>query len=88
MSEERITVPHNVTLHDRERMTLTGVNEVVSYDEEGAIFDTSLGRLCIDGCGIQLTRLDLGRNEADITGKINALAYIDKKQSKGFFGRK
>ncbi len=87
MNGEQTSVTQNVMLCNRESMTVTGVREVLSYDEEGAVFDTELGRLCVDGEGIALTRLDLSRNEADITGKINALAYVEKK-AKGFFGKK
>ena len=87
MNGEQTNTIQNVTLCNRESLTVTGVREVLSYDEAGAIFDPELGKLCVDGENIALTRLDLSRNEADITGKINALAYIDKK-AKGLFGKK
>ena len=49
--EENVRLNHNIIVEDRKKMTLTGVKDVLSFDEETVVLDTSLGRLTIKGSG-------------------------------------
>ena len=66
-------------------MTLTGVADVVSYDDSRIALKTALGGLVIAGSGLKLGRLDTASGNAEIEGLIKALEYTDSGAEKGFF---
>jgi sporulation protein YabP len=76
-------------LTDRCELKITGVKEVVSFDEGGAQLVTENGELFVDGEGIRISNLDTDSGEVFITGKIDSMSYAETKQSKrsGVFGR-
>lgn len=79
--EER---PHSLTLHQREKLTVTGVSEVVSFDDTIAIVHTSQGELTVQGSNLQLKSLDTGT--VIVTGTVEALSY-EKAFSGGWLKR-
>ncbi len=79
---------HSLTLENRSRLVVTGVNRVVSYDETGATLQTPQGDLNIGGQGIQVSELSVRTGEVQISGKIEYLQYTENKESAGnFFAR-
>ena len=48
-SEYRPDTPHSLALEERHRLCVSGVSEVLSFDEEQVVMDTSLGLLTVDG---------------------------------------
>ncbi len=76
-------------LTDRSELKITGVEEVVSFDENGAEVRCENGRLFVDGEGIRIKDLDANSKEVYITGKINAMSYAEEKEKKrrGVMGR-
>lgn len=74
---------HSLTLQDRTKLTLTGVNRVVSCDETGATLQTALGDLNVGGQGIEVSELSVRTGEVHISGKIEYLQYTENKQSAG-----
>ena len=73
--EERIAGSHRLTLNDRERGTLTGVLDVVSFDENTIVLDTDMGLLTIKGKDLHVSRLTLDKGEIDIEGRCDSLVY-------------
>ena len=45
--------PHKLTLDNRKKLTVTGVSEVVSFDEDGIVLHTDMGRLHVLGHQLQ-----------------------------------
>ncbi len=74
---------------DRKTMNITGVLDVVSFDEGGAVLKTSLGTLAVDGEGLHVVKLDLSNGNVAIDGKINGIFYSQsdgaKKQARRLF---
>ncbi len=66
-----------LTVFGRASMEISGVEDVVSFDENGAVIKTILGMLAIDGDGLHVTRLDLSGGIISLDGKINGLFYSD-----------
>ncbi len=70
-------------------MELTGVEDVVSFDETGAVLRTTLGMLAVDGEELHVVKLDLAGGNVQIEGKVNGLIYSDggsaKKAAKRLF---
>ena len=56
--EENVRLNHNIIVEDRKKMTLTGVKDVLSFDEETVVLDTSLGRLTVKGSGLHIVNFD------------------------------
>ena len=76
MGEDRKLGGHSVKIEDRENICLTGVTDVLSFDEDGITADTDMGVLAIKGEGLHVTRLDLEQGILNIDGSVSALEYI------------
>lgn len=78
-----------ITLRGRRDMTVSGVEEVVNFDDEGAKLRTSDGELFIEGREIKIGTLDTDRGIVNLSGRINGFYYTteDEKQKRGFWGR-
>ncbi len=86
MEEKRI-LNHNIILENRKKFTLTGVKDVISFDEETVVTETALGKLVIKGDGLHILNFD---NESfDLTGegRIHAFVYTADEKSGGFFSK-
>ncbi len=80
---------HSVLLKNREYLSLEGVLEVISFDEEVVILRTEGGQLTVEGEGLHVKKLLLEAKEATIEGKILSLSYTDRQEAKkgGFLAR-
>lgn len=80
MGEERITLPHKLTLNERRQLTMTGVSEVISFDDTAVILRTQLGTLNIQGKDLQLKTLSLEGGQVAVDGTVSALYYEEPRQ--------
>ncbi len=87
MTPETIQLPHKLTLNERKSLTMTGVTEVVSFDDTAVLLRTVLGTLEIQGNGLQLKMLSLDGGQVAVDGHICALIYEEPKPEGGFFRR-
>ena len=87
MKEETLQQPHKLTLSDRKNLTLTGVQEVLSFDEDTVILRTGLGTLIIQGSDLQLKALSVAGGEAQVDGRICSLQYQEPRERKNLWGR-
>ena len=79
MAGESLHLPHGLTLTERSRLTMTGVTEVVSFDETGVVLHTALGTLTIHGKDLQLKTLSLDGGQVAVSGTVSALIYEDPR---------
>lgn len=85
--EERKTINtnsiQNVILENRNKLNISGVLDVLSFDDQIVILDTELGMLTVKGENIKINKLNIDTTEIIIEGTINSLSYnqkeIDKK---------
>lgn len=75
MAEQKLDFPHTLTLNERSSLTMTGVSEVISFDDTSVVLHTSLGTLNIHGNDLQLKALSLDGGQVVINGSISALIY-------------
>lgn len=74
--EEKMNIrPHRLTIENRASGTLTGIREVVSFDENQVILDTDMGLLTLKGKDLHVSRLTLEKGEVDLNGSIESLNY-------------
>ena len=65
-------LPHKLTLNERRQLTMTGVTEVVSFDETAVVLHTSLGCLLIQGRDLKLKTLSLDGGQVAVDGVVTA----------------
>ena len=85
MGEERF--PHKLTLEDRSRLTMTGVTEVVSFEESAVVLHTALGTLVVQGRDLQLKTLSVEGGQVAVEGSIAAMHYEEPRSSGGWLSR-
>ncbi len=82
-------LPHNLVLENKEKMTVTGVVDVDTFDEGKIVLLISDDTLIIEGEDLHIQKLDVASGELSIDGEIYGITYTgtDKSQrgSKGFF---
>ena len=87
MAEERLQLPHKLTLNERKELTVTGVTEVVSFDEGAVIMRTGLGMLVVQGRDLQLKTLSLDGGQVAVNGNVSGLIYEEPRQAGGWLRR-
>lgn len=75
MDEKAGLRPHRLTIENRALSTMTGIREVVSFDEHQVILDTDMGLLTLKGKELHVSRLTLEKGEVDLNGNIESIAY-------------
>ena len=78
MTEDQF--PHKLTLNERKSLTMTGVTEVVSFDETAVVLKTSLGLLTVQGQELKLKTLSLEGGQMAVEGHISALVYEENRE--------
>ena len=79
---------HRLELVGRERLTVSGVEDVDRFDETGIVMSTSAGTLVITGEDLHIGKLSLDGGELHVDGRIDSVAYEDDGQNRGgFFSR-
>ena len=76
-------VVQNLILENRSKLSVSGVNDVLSFDDQVVMVDTELGLLTVKGENIRINKLSLDTAEVIIEGEILSLAYSQSKQEKG-----
>lgn len=94
MSEERRASKHKLTIEHRENVTITGVLDVISFDEEQVICDTDMGVLILRGVDLHVNNLNLDSGILDIFGEIvsvnyeeNSVAHSKGRSKSSLFGK-
>ena len=80
--------PHSITIEGRERIVITGVRDVASFDDNTIILDTETGGLTIKGSELHINRLSLDEGNLSVEGYISSCVYndkIDTKKAGNFF---
>ena len=79
---------HRLELVGRERLVVTGVEDVERFDETGVVMSTSAGTLVVTGEELHIGKLSLDGGELHVEGRIDSVCYEDEGQSRGgFFSR-
>ena len=75
-------IVQNLVLENRGKLSVSGVNDVLSFDDQVVMVDTELGLLTVKGENIRINKLSLDTAEVIIEGEISSLAYSQNKQEK------
>lgn len=77
-------LPHKLQLNERRQLTMTGVTEVVSFDDGAVVLQTSLGTLIVQGKELQLKTLSLDGGQVAVDGNISSLSYEEPRAAGGW----
>ena len=85
---KKTELPHGLTLQDRRRLTVSGVEDVESFDESAVVLQTAGGMLILRGSALHIDKLSIEGGELLVTGRIDRLVYEDNTAGRGgFFSR-
>jgi len=89
MSGQTDTRTHEVIISQRNELRVQGVRDIDSFDENGAILQTDMGELTVEGGELKIGILDTDRGVVTISGRINGLFYSkdDVKEKRGLLSR-
>lgn len=87
-SKSGITIPHSIVVEDRRRVSISGVTDVESFDEQTIVLATDEGELIIQGFNLHINRIDVEAGDLSLEGEVVSFAYTDNQPSNGgFFGK-
>ncbi len=75
--------PHRVTLDGRDRLTVSGVEDVDRFDENEIVMNTAEGTLIVSGESLHIDKLSLDGGELHVDGRVDALSYEDAGSPRG-----
>ncbi|MBE5806032.1 MAG: sporulation protein YabP [Clostridiales bacterium] len=85
------SIMQNLILENREKLNITGVNDVLSFDDQIVILETQLGLLTVKGENLRINKLSIDNEEVIIEGEINNLCYNEKenleRKNNSFLGK-
>lgn len=84
--EKKSMGAHNLILEERGSLTVTGVEDIDSFDDQTVVIYTGLGELTVRGNQLHIERIDLQAGELEL--QVDALTYADQPAVRGgFFAR-
>ena len=75
-------VIQNLILENRSKLSISGVLDVLSFDDQVVVVETELGLLTVKGENIRINKLSIDTSEVIVEGEISYLAYSDKDVEK------
>ncbi len=82
-NEEKIRMPHTLNMDSNGNLKLTGVIDVINFDENVVSLETSRGMLSVKGENLHVEGLSLEKGELTLTGTVNAMEYDDNLMNRG-----
>ena len=82
MDDKNRNVLQNVFLENREKLSISGVLDVFSFDDQIIIIETELGLLTIKGENLKITKLSLDTSDFILEGYINNIFYSNNENVK------
>ena len=79
--------PHSLAMENRERAALTGVNEVIAFDENQVVLMTESGEIALTGENLHVTRLMLEEGQLTVEGRVDSIFYTQRPNRRGLFRR-
>ena len=80
---------HNVIMENREKVVITGIIDIHSFDDELVLTETEMGILTIKGKDLKMNKLNLDNTELIVEGQIGLLKYndLDSVKKGGMFNK-
>ena len=79
-------IVQNIILENRNKLSISGVNDVLSFDDQIVILETDLGMLTVKGDDLRINKLSIDTSEVVVEGNIYNLSYSEKQAHKSTVG--
>ena len=90
-TKKNMNVIQNIFLENREKLNISGVLDVLSFDDQIIIIETELGLLTIKGENLKINKLNIDTSEVTLDGFVSTLSYSNsdsiKKNASGLIGK-
>ena len=84
---EKESMPHKLVLDERSRLSVTGVTDVLSFDEGAVLLRTEMGLLTVQGRELRLKTLSPEGGLISVEGNVASLVYEESRQKGGWLSR-
>ena len=84
---EKECLPHKLSLDGRNRLCVTGVTDVLSFDEGAVLLRTEMGILTVQGRELRLRTLSPEGGQVTVEGHITSLVYEEPRDKGGWLSR-
>ncbi len=78
---------HAVMTQGREKLNISGVKDVLSFDEETFLLDTVAGRMTVKGENLHILSFHTESGDLSAEGRIHAIAYLSDNKSGGMISK-
>lgn len=79
---------HSITLKDRSKLVVSGIEHIYSFNDKKVEVRTSAGEMVIEGENLDMDKLSLDENVISIEGTINSIVYSkERKPQESFIKR-
>ena len=73
-------------------MEISGVTDVISFDERSVVLNTVCGNMAVDGASLHIHVLSMEQGLVTMDGKIDSVTYYEQDHDesnikRGFFGK-
>lgn len=86
--EENSNAYQNVIIEGRKKLSISGVRDVISFDDETILLDTTLGKMTVKGEELHVTNFNTETGDLIAMGSVHAVVYMsDGKSGGGFISR-
>lgn len=72
----------SLNLENRKKLVITGIIEVISFNEDHISLNTNLGMLDVKGTSLKMNKLDVQNGQVIIIGSIDSCIYTNSKPKK------
>lgn len=87
MSEQVLKGNHGIILENRQKLSVSGVIDVIGFDEETVVLKTGLGDLTVKGNGLKVQSFAVETGSLLVEGNIAAIVYTESRQKRGVASR-
>ena len=84
----RAARPHSLSMDNRKKADLTGVSEVLSFDENQVNLLTDCGEITLTGENLHVTALMLEEGKMTVEGQVDSVFYLQPARRAALFGRR
>lgn len=87
MTEDKhvLKMQHNIIMENRKKLTVTGVMDIDSFDEQTVVAFTEQGELTIKGDNLHINKIDVDTGDLLMEGEIVSISYSDNQPRTGGF---
>ena len=87
IEERRMASPtngviQNTILENRNKLSVSGVKDVLSFDDQVIIMETELGLLTVKGENLKINKLSIDTSDVVVEGEISSLSYSEQSKVK------